>query len=192
MNRGKLMAAAKDMNTTLGLDPEIDTSKKVSDENLLESIKSNADEITEEEFDAKELDSGDGENLKKMTWSVLKELKELPQEEEELKAEPKAEKEGKESKPEKPKKKNGKKAAKPAKTPEATHYCRESSICDAVAKMPKEGSSEEELAAAANTIYVKHGGKDNQKQSLHVLKVGLKYLMHMKLVISKGNKIICL
>jgi len=194
IKRKWLVSAAKDMNEVMGLDPEIDLD--LEDEELQKEILKNAD-AGEDGVKAED-------NLEDATWNTLAELgfvidkdKVEPEAATPDQAE-KAPKAGKE-KAEKVKKEKAPKVkeekapkvkeekapkVKKEKTPK---YLREYSVVDAVVKAGKKGKSFEEIAELANSMYVKQGGSDNVKQSLHVVKIGIKFLARSGVAILKDD-----
>ena len=197
IKRKWLVSAAKDMNEVMGLDPEIDLD--LEDEELQKEILKNAD-AGEDGVKAED-------NLEDATWNTLAELgfvidkdKVEPEAATPDQAE-KAPKAGKEKaekikeekapkiKEEKaPKVKKVKKEKAPKVKKEKTpKYLREYSVVDAVAKAGKKGKSFEEIAELANSMYVKQGGSDNVKQSLHVVKIGIKFLARSGVAILKDD-----
>lgn len=62
-------------------------------------------------------------------------------------------------------------------------------LCDALRKLPKSGKTLEDVAANANDDYIKAGGDDNAKQSLHHLMVILPALVAFDIVKVEDGKV---
>lgn len=146
-------AVAKELNKALELTPPIDLEAG--------TVEKEVRQIITEEVKSKD--------LPKFTPSTQKVVKSVLGGEEAA-AKPAAKESEEAAKPE-AKKAAAKPAAKAKKTkePSEPRYLREHSLWDALKDGPAKGLTVEELAERGNKLYVKHGGKDNVKQSEHVV-----------------------
>jgi len=186
VKREDLIKAAKELNDILGLDPQIRTGRKVTDEELTEQILEAADlllpeddiseetmrvikflkdESAEEEDEEVEADEEleeedeeiDEEELEEEEEDEVDEEDEEDEEEEEPKPVPKKEKkEKKGAKEEKPKAK---------KTPPVQITLTRVAAAALAIKNSNKPLTIEELVKAADELYVKEGGKPNLKES---------------------------
>ena len=186
VKREDLIKAAKELNDILGLDPQIRTGRKVTDEELTEQILEAADlllpeddiseetmrvikflkdESAEEEDEEVEVDEEleeedeeiDEEELEEEEEDEVDEEDEEDEEEEEPKPVPKKEKkEKKGAKEEKPKAK---------KTPPVQITLTRVAAAALAIKNSNKPLTIEELVKAADELYVKEGGKPNLKES---------------------------
>lgn len=170
----RLKEAAIELNKMFGLDPPINTA--LEEEALTEALKKGGS------FAAID------DDLSASTWEILVEFQCLKPEIQKIKEEEMAKK--------KVTKTSAKKNSTKAPTSEKKEvvkkdkYCREYSVIDAI-KESKKALTVEELGTNANAIYRKNGGDDNLKQSIHVTRIGLKYLRHLgTITINEDGKIV--
>ena len=190
VKREDLIKAAKELNDVLGLDPQINTGKKVTDKELTEQILEAADLILPEDDISEEtmrviklLKKGesveDEEDEEVEADEELEELEEEDEEidEEELKEEEEETEEGdaedvdvededeleEEEEEEEPAPKEEKPKAK--KTPPVKTTLTRVAAAALAIKNSKEPLTIEELVKAADELYVKEGGKPNLKES---------------------------
>jgi len=182
----RLIAAARDMNTVMGLDPAIGTDDEgndiiedLPDEDLTAAIKNEADEVLAKD------------KLEDDTWAVLEELgvaekaiaernKKAPAKEEKVADKKKAAKDkkapakGKDKKApakEEKKAKAPKKESKP-KEPKGPRYSRARAVADALGKV-KKTFTVQELAEKADELYKDVTGGSNVKEALAVAKIAV-------------------
>lgn len=197
----KLKELAEEMNTVMGLDPEIDVDeyddKKSLQDRIVEETKDENDEcqIYESDYMAGKKEDKDGEpKFSKNAWAMLSALDVEPVEEEpeppsepEKKTPPKKKAPAKKDKSETPDK--DKKTKAPAKKDEPkkekkVRYTRFDSFAAAVKSGIK---NVEKLTEKANDLYVKQGGKDNIKESKWAVNVGIQILIKLEIAtIEKG------
>ena len=175
MTREKLIGAAKDLNETLGLEPPIDTMWETED---IEGAVKMAGQLVEPT-----------DELQEETWSVLKLLGLSFEQESEKK------KNAVEKSSSKEKEKSSKPVARKSSTEESKAplpikevYCREYSVFDALQKAYPNFLPLEEIAAKADKLYTRQGGKSNPNQSVRVVKLALKHFLYAKVVELKEGK----
>jgi len=82
----------------------------------------------------------------------------------------------------------GKAAPKAAKVKATPKTKRIDCVCAMLKKLPVKGASIEQVAKLANSMYIKAGGDDNEKQTLHHLRVVLPTLKSFGIVaVEKGK-----
>ena len=90
----------------------------------------------------------------------------------------------------KEKKKTTPKKEKPPKAKKETKAHRVNFISEIISNIPKKGISIKDLSAAANEAFVKAGGQDNPKQTLHQTRVLLPAAMIWEIVEMKDGLVV--
>ena len=203
-SKKELKKLAKEMNSLMGLDPEIDL--KQSEKDLEAEIKRNIDEIYETDITPE--NEGD-EVFSEESVKTLAELgcqfaadaleaEEEPEEEEpEEEEKPRRRKESapKEKpapKKEKPAPKKEKpKAEKTAKEPAAKKVTRIQATAQALtaAAKKKKNHTAEDLIAASNEVYMNNGGKDNPREAKYFYNIIVGALAEMDQLSIDGDNI---
>jgi len=212
VKREDLIKAAKELNDVLGLDPQIKTGKKVTDEELTEQILEAADlllpeddiseetmrvikllkdESVEEEDEEVEADEELEEEDEEIDEEELEEEEEdevdEEDEEEEVNDEFEVEEEEDELEEEKPAEKS-KVKAKP--TPPSTGVgVTRIGAATLVIKRAKNPMIVEDWVKRTDELYVKEGGKPNLKESRYAVNVAVKVLEAYGLIEVKGGKV---
>lgn len=184
--REELVALTGELNNILGLDPAIKVSKKMTDEELIEKIKEIAtDNVYESDCTALSDEDVEGEHfysedavkvfgkleIEIAAGSPPEQPTENPADAEEAEVEEEVEEEA----PAKGKKEKAAPAEKPAKEKKekapakekVARYSRANAFADAVVKTKadKKAVKLDDLADAANSIYMEKGNKDNIKEA---------------------------
>lgn len=196
----KLKELAEEMNTVMGLDPEIDvdeyTDKDELQDRVVDETKDENDEcqIYRSDYLAGKTEDKEGEaKFSKIAWSLLEALDVEPIEEESgpeseqkdppQKKTPPAKKNAPVKKKEELKKKTPAKKGEPKKE-KKVRYTRFDSFAAAVKSGVK---NVEKLTEKANDLYVKQGGKDNIKESKWAVNVSIQILIKLEIAaIEKG------
>lgn len=183
--REELVITAKEISAILGLDTPIKITKKMTDEDIIEAIKSVADgNVYETDFDDRSDEEGEEEGVSffsSLANEVMQKIKvevvpgappvageeadEEVVEDEEAEEAP-APKDVK-AKAEKPAKAPKAEKAPKAKKEEKTKYTRANAFADAVIELnaDKKAVKLEDLANAANDAYVNAGNNPNIKEA---------------------------
>lgn len=184
--REELVSTAQEVSAILGLDTPIKITKKMTDEDVIEAIKAAADgNVYESDFEDRSDEEGEEEGvsffsaladqvMQKIKVDVVpgtppvageEEVEEVIEDEEEVEEAPapKAVK----AKAEKPAKAPKAEKAPKAKKEEKTKYTRANAFADAVIELnaDKKAVKLEDLANAANDIYVNAGNNPNIKEA---------------------------
>lgn len=176
--RDELVALTEELNNILGLEPPIKVSKKMTDEELIEKIKeiatdnvyeSDCKALSDEDVEGEHFYSEDAVKVFGMLGIEIaagsppeaSEVEEEPEVEEKAPAKDKKEKAAPAEKPAKEKKEKA-----PAKE-KVARYSRANAFADAVVKTKadKKAVKLDDLADAANSIYMEKGNKDNIKEA---------------------------